>query len=101
MLILGLDTATPWGSMALCEDEEVVAELSLRVPRGGGEFLLGLLDMVIVKTGYRLEQLDLIAVGIGPGSYTGIRVGLAAVKGLTAGLDIPGIGDKYPAEYRC
>jgi tRNA threonylcarbamoyladenosine biosynthesis protein TsaB len=92
MLILGLDTATPWGTVALVQDEEVIFELTLKLGKGSGEYLLALLDRVLQKSGRRLAELNLIAVGDGPGSYTGIRIGLAAVSGIAAGLQLPVYG---------
>jgi tRNA threonylcarbamoyladenosine biosynthesis protein TsaB len=92
MLILGIDTATPWGTIALGEGEEIIFEISLKAGKGGGEYLLSILEQFIGKSGRKLGDLDLIAVGTGPGSYTGIRVGLAAVKGLSAGLNVPVFG---------
>ncbi|TCL73214.1 tRNA threonylcarbamoyladenosine biosynthesis protein TsaB [Hydrogenispora ethanolica] len=89
MLILGIETATPWGSVALLDDDQVVLEVSLKAGKGGGEYLLALLDRLIRKAGASLAEVRLIAVGNGPGSYTGIRVGLAAVQGLAAALQIP------------
>ena len=89
MLILGLDTATPWGTLALWEDGEVVAEAGLKTGKGGGEYLLDLLGTMIQKSGREFRKIDLIAVGTGPGSFTGIRVGLAAVKGIAAGIEQP------------
>lgn len=92
MLILGLDTATPWGTIALGEPEEIFFEITLKSGKGGGEYLLSLLDHFFAKSGKELGEVDLIATGTGPGSYTGIRVGLAAVSGLAEGLKIPVIG---------
>lgn len=89
MLILGIDTATPWGTMALVEDETIHFEVSLRKLKGGGEYLLSLLHDLMQQSGKSLSELNLIAIGNGPGSYTGIRVGLAAVSGLAEGLHIP------------
>lgn len=99
MLVLGIDTATPWGTVALYEESlnegdstgngDVVFEISLKSGRGGGEYLLSTLEKFFQKAGRRFEDLDIIAVGTGPGSYTGIRVGLAAVKGLAEGLQKP------------
>jgi tRNA threonylcarbamoyladenosine biosynthesis protein TsaB len=92
MLILGLETATPWGSLALCEDDQIIFEVSLRAGRGGGEYLLSLLDGLLAKSGREMAEIGLVAVGNGPGSYTGIRVGLAAAQGLAAALAIPAVG---------
>lgn len=92
MLILGIDTATPWGAMALGDETEVYFEISLKSGKGGGEYLLSILSQFMAKSGKNLNEVNLIAVGTGPGSYTGIRVGLAAVQGLAEGLKIPVIG---------
>jgi tRNA threonylcarbamoyladenosine biosynthesis protein TsaB len=94
MLILGIETATLWGGLALCQDDEVLAELSLKAGRGSGEYLLALLPALMEKTGHAISQLDLVAVGTGPGSYTGIRIGLAAAQGISAGSGVPlhGVG---------
>ncbi|NLW48094.1 MAG: tRNA (adenosine(37)-N6)-threonylcarbamoyltransferase complex dimerization subunit type 1 TsaB [Firmicutes bacterium] len=92
MLILGLDTATPWGTIALGDSEETFFEITLKSGKGGGEYLLSLLEHFFAKSGKDLSEVDLIAVGTGPGSYTGIRVGLAAVRGLAEGLKIPAVG---------
>lgn len=89
MLILGIDTATPWGTVALCRDEDVLFEVSLRKLKGGGEYLLALLEQLMETSGVSFKKIDLIAAGTGPGSYTGIRVGLAAVSGLAEGLQVP------------
>lgn len=92
MLILGLDTATSRGTMALWEDGEVVAEIGLKTGKGGGESLLDLLGTITQKSGHEFRSIDLIAVGTGPGSFTGLRVGLAAVKGIAVGIDRPVFG---------
>lgn len=89
MLILGLDTTTPWGTIALVSEGETVFEISLNVGKGGGEYLLSSLDLLMKRTSRKISDIDLIAVGTGPGSYTGIRVGLATAKGLAEGLHIP------------
>lgn len=97
MLILGIDTATPWGTVALYDDnthkdEEIIFEITFKTGRGGGEYLFSTLGNFIKKAGRNFTDIDLIAVGTGPGSYTGIRVGLAAVKGLAEGLQKPVLG---------
>ena len=92
MLILGFDTATPWGAVALGNEEEIHFEISVKSGKGGGEYLLSILDQFMAKCGKSLNEVDLIAAGTGPGSYTGIRVGLAAVRGLAEGLKVPAMG---------
>lgn len=92
MLILGLDTATPWGALALGDETDVFLEISLHSGKGGGEYLLSILNQMLAKTGRSLREVELIAAGTGPGSYTGIRVGLAAAQGLAEGLKVPVLG---------
>jgi tRNA threonylcarbamoyladenosine biosynthesis protein TsaB len=92
MLILGLDTATSWGTMALLENDQVIFEVSLRAGKGSGEYLLSLLQTLLKKAERKISDIDLITVGTGPGSYTGIRIGLAAAKGLALGTNIKVFG---------
>ncbi len=92
MLILSLDSATPWGAIALGDETEIYFEISVKSGKGGGEYLLSILNQFIAKSGKNLSEIDLIAAGTGPGSYTGIRVGLAAVQGLAEGLKVPVMG---------
>jgi tRNA threonylcarbamoyladenosine biosynthesis protein TsaB len=92
MLILGYDTATPWGTMALIEEETIIFEISLKIGKGSSEYLFALLQNLLKKAHRKIADIDLIAVGTGPGSYTGIRIGLAGAKGLAAGSQIPVYG---------
>ncbi|HBF36868.1 MAG TPA: tRNA (adenosine(37)-N6)-threonylcarbamoyltransferase complex dimerization subunit type 1 TsaB [Firmicutes bacterium] len=92
MLILGFDTATPWGTMALINDDQIIFEISLKAGKGSGEYLLALLQTLLKRAERKIADLDLIAVGTGPGSYTGIRIGLAAAKGLALGKNIKVFG---------
>ena len=91
-LILSLETATAVCSVALHKEGKLLAlhELHLRQSHSA---LLGVLVKDIVRyAGYALEDLDLIAVSKGPGSYTGLRIGTASAKGLCFALDIPLVG---------
>ena len=92
MFVLGIETATPWGSMALWENGATLCEMNLKAQRGGGESLLATLADWLPLTGKSLAELNCIAVGNGPGSYTGIRVGMAMANGLAEGLRIPVYG---------
>jgi tRNA threonylcarbamoyladenosine biosynthesis protein TsaB len=92
MLILGIDTATPRGTVALNEDGENIFEFGFKAGKGGGEYVISLLKPFFSRAGRDFSQLGLVAAGTGPGSYTGIRVGLATVAGLTEGLRIPVYG---------
>lgn len=94
MLLLAFDTATPAVTVAVCETAgadgvRVRAGASSVDARRHGELLAPAIDRVMGEAGARLADLDHIAVGIGPGPYTGLRVGLATGHALGAALGIP------------
>jgi len=92
MRILCLDTSTLAGSIALIEDESVRAEINLNLGRKHTERLLPAIDRMFAELGLAPKDINAVAVGIGPGSFTGLRVGLAAAKGLALSLSIPIVG---------
>ena len=87
MLILAFDTATDVATSALVDDGEVLGE---RISRA--VTLLEDVDALLRQAGARTGDLDGLAVGIGPGSFTGVRIGLATARGLSFGLDLPVAG---------
>jgi tRNA threonylcarbamoyladenosine biosynthesis protein TsaB len=87
MLILAFDTATDVATSALVSDGEVLGE---RVSRA--VTLLEDLDALLRQAGARTGDIEALAVGIGPGSFTGVRVGLATARGLALALDVPVAG---------
>ena len=86
-LVLAFDTATDRATSALVDDGEVLGE---RVSRAST--LLEDVDALLRQAGYRPADVSALAVGIGPGSFTGIRIGLAAARGLALALGIPAAG---------
>lgn len=82
MLILSLDTTTRAGSAALVRDGEIVAELIGDASVTHGQRLPADLERVLERAGVRIDDVDLFAVAAGPGSFTGLRVGIATVQGL-------------------
>ena len=89
MRILGIETSTQMGSVALIDGTNLLAEYRLALPLRHGEKLLPLIDTLLKDTRMALSDLSAIAVSIGPGSYTGLRVGLATARGLAIGSGLP------------
>jgi tRNA threonylcarbamoyladenosine biosynthesis protein TsaB len=87
MLVLAFDTATDRATSALVDDGEVLGE---RVSRA--VTLLEDVDALLRQAGARPNQLDALAVGTGPGSFTGTRIGLSVARGLGLALDVPAAG---------
>ncbi|MEU9184137.1 tRNA (adenosine(37)-N6)-threonylcarbamoyltransferase complex dimerization subunit type 1 TsaB [Streptomyces sp. NPDC048484] len=93
MLLLALDTATPAVTVALHDGTSVVAASSQVDARRHGELLLPAVDRVLTEAGLRLDAVTGIVVGVGPGPYTGLRVGLmtADTFGLALGVPVHGL----------
>ncbi|MGB8943362.1 MAG: tRNA (adenosine(37)-N6)-threonylcarbamoyltransferase complex dimerization subunit type 1 TsaB, partial [Streptomyces sp.] len=93
MLLLALDTATPAVTVALHDGSSVVAASSQVDARRHGELLLPAVDRVLADAGLRLDAVTGIVVGVGPGPYTGLRVGLmtADTFGLVLGVPVHGV----------
>ncbi len=92
MKVLGLDTSTVLGSVALCDGAGLVAEVQARVRATHSESLLDHVDRVLDLAACKPTELELVAFGKGPGSFTGLRIGLATAKGLALGAGIPLVG---------
>ena len=89
MRVLAVDTSTMAGGVALVRDGHVVGESLLDVRTTHSERLMLAIDRVLADAGWEARQLDGLAVAVGPGSFTGLRIGLAAVKGLAVALRCP------------
>jgi tRNA threonylcarbamoyladenosine biosynthesis protein TsaB len=87
--ILALDTTHEYGSLALAEGGRVVAEALLHSNEGFSRMLFGELRGLLERNGWELADIDCFAAAAGPGSFTGVRVGLAAAKGLSEALGKP------------
>jgi tRNA threonylcarbamoyladenosine biosynthesis protein TsaB len=81
-VILSLDTTSEFGSLALVDASGVIAEMALESTDGFGHVLFVQLEVFLKQEGITLEQIECFAAASGPGSFTGVRVGLAAIKGL-------------------
>jgi len=89
MRILAIDTSTMFGSVALCDGDMLIAEEELGVEVTHSERLISTIDHLLQISRWGRDSIDGIAVAIGPGSFTGLRIGLATAKGLAAGLKKP------------
>jgi len=85
MLVLAIESATPAQSVALVDGDRLVAESSYRADGTRGGRLLPTVDAVMREAGLAPRDLDVVAVSVGPGSFTGVRVGLATAKGFVLG----------------
>jgi tRNA threonylcarbamoyladenosine biosynthesis protein TsaB len=92
MVILGIETSTKTCSIALTDGEKIRDEISLHLGLSHSEKLIPLIDEILKRNGKAIEDIDGIAVSIGPGSFTGIRVGVSTARGLAQSLNIPLVG---------
>lgn len=89
MKILGFDSSGMVASVAIVEDDILVAEYSVNYKKTHSQTLLPMFDAVVSMTELDLDSVDGIAVAAGPGSFTGLRIGMSTVKGLGLALDKP------------
>ena len=92
MRVLAVDTTTARGGAALVSDEGVLAEARVRTTDGHSRWLLGAVEALLCGVGIAAQELDAFAVSIGPGSFTGLRVGLSSVQGLALASGRPCVG---------
>lgn len=82
MKLLAIDTSTMLGGVALIDDEVLIAESRLNIKITHSERLLSEIDHILNRTDLKINDIDFFALAIGPGSFTGLRVGLSTLKGL-------------------
>ena len=90
-LILAIDTTREAGSLALARGEELVEEILLHAPGGFAHVIYGQLAQLLGRHGVKPAMVDCFAAASGPGSFTGVRVGLACIKGLAEALGKPAV----------
>jgi tRNA threonylcarbamoyl adenosine modification protein YeaZ len=91
-LILGFDTSAAHCAAALVCGDQVLAEVDEAMATGQAERLIPLLQEVLAQGGVVWRDLQALAVGTGPGNFTGVRIAVAAARGLALGLGVPAIG---------
>ena len=82
MLTLAIDTATKVCTIALCRDKEILAEYTINMGMTHSEGLLPQLDQLLQRTCVQKQDIELLAVSMGPGSFTGLRIGLATAEAM-------------------
>jgi tRNA threonylcarbamoyladenosine biosynthesis protein TsaB len=87
--VLGVETSTPAGGVALLDGDRVLGEYVLDVRATHSERLMPAIDRLVHDAGWSPRDLEGLAVAVGPGSFTGLRIGLSTVKGLGVALGIP------------
>lgn len=94
MIVLAIDTAGTGCFAAVFDStvDNVLASAGADIGRGHAEQLLAFIDQALAESGKALSDIDRIAVTIGPGSFTGIRVGVAAARGFALALGVPSVG---------
>ena len=89
MIILGIESSAVSAGAALVKDGKVISESYLNTGLTHSETLLPLIDTCLRNAGYTADEIGAVAVAAGPGSFTGVRIGIAAVKGFVFGKSIP------------
>ena len=92
MKVLGIDTSTAVGSIGIIEDELVIAEYSLNIVESHSARLMPAIDDVLKRAALKIQEIDAFAVTIGPGSFTGLRIGVGTVKSFCYALKKPIVG---------
>lgn len=92
MIVVGFETASHLGGVGLCGPEGRIAEVCFQSETGYGERLLPAFDRLLADAGLSMTAIEGLAVSIGPGSFTGLRIGLSTVKGLALATGKPVVG---------
>lgn len=92
MKVLALDTSTLMASVAVVEDNNLLGEYSINQDMTHSENLMPMIEEVLRNLDIEIKEIDLFAVALGPGSFTGLRIGLASIKSFAHVLDKPIIG---------
>lgn len=89
MKILSLDSATECATVALLEDFKVLGEINFNYKKQHSTLLMSMIDELLKASSMEVNDLDGFVVSKGPGSFTGLRIGMATIKGLSLGLNKP------------
>ncbi|MER2079901.1 MAG: tRNA (adenosine(37)-N6)-threonylcarbamoyltransferase complex dimerization subunit type 1 TsaB [Ruminococcus sp.] len=89
MTVLAVDTSAKAASVCLASEEKIIGEFFIDTALTHSQTLMPMLEQLAENTGVRISEVDAIAVNAGPGSFTGVRIGVAAVKGLAFANGVP------------
>ncbi len=92
MLVLALDTSANFVSVALLNEDKVFSFVEQDMERGQAEALIPLIQRILSNARFEMKDVQAVAVTVGPGSFTGVRIGLACARALGLALDIPVYG---------
>lgn len=91
-LILAFDTSAAYCAAALLSGDTIITQTHEEMAKGQAERLMGFLQEILDRNSIDYSDLSALGVGIGPGNFTGIRIGVSAARGLALGLEIPAYG---------
>lgn len=92
MLVLGMETSTPWASVAIGSEQGIIGSCLISRGASHGSFLMPAVEFLMKEADLTYRNLSAVAVGLGPGLYTGMRVGVATAKTLAQALSVPIVG---------
>ena len=92
MIILGIDSSTDYLALGLGDESKVISDKVHKTSREHASKIFGLVDELMTESSMTIDRIDGIAVAIGPGSFTGLRIGLAVAKGIAVSNNIPVVG---------
>jgi tRNA threonylcarbamoyladenosine biosynthesis protein TsaB len=92
MLVLGIETSTPQASVTIGSEQGIIGSCTISRGAAYGEFLLPAVEFLMRQSGLTYRQLSALAIGLGPGLFTGMRVGVATAKTLAQALSVPIVG---------
>lgn len=92
MLVLGIETSTPQASVTIGSEQGIIGSCTISRGAAYGEFLLPAVEFLMRQSGLTYRQLSAVAIGLGPGLFTGMRVGVATAKTLAQALSVPIVG---------
>ena len=89
MLVLGIETCSTVASVALMDDKQLLGEIIVNSTKTHSQKLMPIIDQLLKSCDVKVKDLELIGVSCGPGSFTGVRIGLSTAKGLAHPFNIP------------